>query len=205
LQAPFNNFSTLAESNLDIIPKYLITNVLQLPLTAIKCAGNMYTSRFHASFGLLCTLLLGAVADGQVDHQSITVKAIAEVELRAVENGHEISKLAPADRVVSGDWVIYTLEVRNAASTTVRAPTVTYPVPEHMSYVAESAVGPATDVSFSVDGGRSFDAAENLKIQDADGQRRPAVAADYTHIRWQLKNSLKANSVAFVRFRARVK
>jgi hypothetical protein len=74
-----------------------------------------------------------------------------------------------------------------------------------MSYVAESAVGPATEVSYSVDGGNHFDAAENLKIQDADGQLRPAGAADYTHIRWQLKNSLKANSVAFVRFRARVK
>jgi hypothetical protein len=56
-----------------------------------------------------------------------------------------------------------------------------------------------------VDGGRSFDAAENLKVQDADGQLRPAIAADYTHIRWHLKNSLKGNSVAFVRFRARVK
>jgi uncharacterized repeat protein (TIGR01451 family) len=174
-------------------------------LTAIKCANDMYRSRFHASLGLLFAILLGAVADGQADHQSITVKAIAEVELPAVENGREMTKLAPADRVVSGDWVIYTLEVRNAASSTVRTPTVTYPVPEHMSYVAESAVGPATDVSFSVDGGQSFDVAENLKIQDADGQRRPAGAADYTHIRWQLKNSLKANSVAFVRFRARVK
>jgi uncharacterized repeat protein (TIGR01451 family) len=165
----------------------------------------MYRSRFHASLGLLFTILLGPIADGRADSGSITLKAIAEVELRAVENGREIPKLAPADRVVSGDWVIYTLEVRNTASTTVRAPTVTYPVPAHMSYVADSAVGPATDVSFSVDGGRSFDVAENLKIQDADGQLHPAGAADYTHIRWQLKNSLKANSVAFVRFRARVK
>src|SRR6202035_835282 len=98
----------------------------------------------------------------------------------AVRGGREISKLAPADRVVSGDWVIYTLEVRNTASTTVRAPTVTYPAPAHMSYVADSAVGPAIEVSYSVDGGHRFDAAENLKIQDADGQLRPATAADYT-------------------------
>jgi hypothetical protein len=34
---------------------------------------------------------------------------------------------------------------------------------------------------------------------------RPATAADYTHIRWQLKHSLKGNSVAFARFRAVVK
>jgi hypothetical protein len=44
-----------------------------------------------------------------------------------------------------------------------------------------------------------------LKVRDPDGQARPASAADYTHIRWELKNALKGNSVAFVRFRARVK
>ena len=162
-------------------------------------------SRSHASLGLFFTILLGALAHGQANSGSIAVKAIAEVESQTVREGREVSKLAPADRVVSGDWVIYTLEVRNTAATTIRAPTVTYPVPEHMSYVAESAVGPATEISYSVDGGRSFDAAENLKIQDADGQLRRAAAADYTHIRWHLKNSLKSNSVAFVRFRARVK
>jgi uncharacterized repeat protein (TIGR01451 family) len=179
-------------------------NVLQSHQQAIERASNMY-SRSHASLGLLFTTLLGTLAHGQANSGTIEVKAIAEVESRTVREGREISKLAPADRVVSGDWVIYTLEVRNTAPTTVRAPTVTYPVPEHMSYVAESAVGPATEISYSVDGGRSFDAAENLKVQDADGQVRPAAAADYTHIRWQLKNSLKGNSVAFVRFRARVK
>jgi uncharacterized repeat protein (TIGR01451 family) len=162
-------------------------------------------SRSHASLGLLFTALLGTLAHGQANSESIAVKAIAEVESQTVRGGREISKLAPADRVVSGDWVIYTLEVRNTAATTVRAPTVTYPVPEHMSYVAESAVGPATAISYSVDGGRSFDAPENLKVQDTEGQLRPAAAADYTHIRWHLKNSLKGNSVAFVRFRARVK
>ncbi len=74
-----------------------------------------------------------------------------------------------------------------------------------MRYVADSAVGPGAEVSYSVDGGRSFDLPENLKVRDRkDGELRPALAADYTHIRWRLKNSLKANSVAFVRFRARV-
>jgi hypothetical protein len=56
-----------------------------------------------------------------------------------------------------------------------------------------------------VDGGHSFARAENLKVKGPDGKLRPAVAADYTDIRWQLKNSLKANSVAFVRFRTLVK
>jgi uncharacterized repeat protein (TIGR01451 family) len=179
----------MGESNFETIRKYLIMNTLQS----------------HAPLVLCVAILLASIAHGQANSGSIVVKAIAEVESQTVREGREVSKLAPADRVVSGDWVIYTLEVRNTAAATVRAPTVTYPVPQHMSYVAESAVGPATAISYSVDGGHSFDAPENLKIQDADGQLRPAAAADYTHIRWQLKHSLKGNSVAFVRFRARVK
>ena len=135
----------------------------------------------------------------------LEIKAIAEVESRSVEADRTVVKLIPADRVVPGDRVIYTLEVRNTGATALDAPTVIHPVPEHMRYVADSAVGPGAEVSYSVDGGRSFERAENLKVQGPDGSLRRAVAADYTDIRWQLKNSLKANSVAFVRFRALVK
>jgi uncharacterized repeat protein (TIGR01451 family) len=149
-------------------------------------------------------MLIG-VAAAAVAGDPISVRAIAQVESRITEHGRQITRLAPADRLVSGDAVIYTLELRNTVSTAVHTPTVTFPVPQHLSYVAESAVGPGAEMSFSVDGGRSFDVAENLTVQDPDGQQRAASAADYTHLRWQLKNTLKGNSVAFVRFRARVK
>jgi uncharacterized repeat protein (TIGR01451 family) len=165
----------------------------------------MYKGTFHTAVGWLLALNLGSIAWAQVSADAVSIRAIAEVEVRIVEQGREITRLAPADRLVSGDSVLYTLEVHNAAATSAHAPTVTFPVPQHLSYVAESAVGPGTEISYSVDGGRSFDAPENLKVKDSDGQLHTAGAADYTHIRWQLKNALKGNSVAFVRFRARVK
>ena len=74
-----------------------------------------------------------------------------------------------------------------------------------MVYVADSAVGPGGDITYSVDGGHSFDRPENLSVPLPGGAARNAVAADYTHIRWRLKSLVKANSVVFVRFRARVK
>ena len=149
------------------------------------------------SLGLLVAIGAAAATVGQPGSDPIVIKAIAEVE--------QSSKLVAADRVVSGDAVMYTLEVPNTAATSLPRPTVTYPIPEHMTYTPDSAVGPGTDVTYSVDAGRSFDTPENLKIQEPGGQVRAATAADYTHIRWQLKNALKGNSVAFVRFRARVK
>jgi uncharacterized repeat protein (TIGR01451 family) len=148
-------------------------------------------------------LLMAAIAAAQVAADPLTIKAIAEVESRSLAGGREVVKLIPADRVVPGDQVIYTLEVHNTGAA-LPAPIVVHPIPEHMRYVADSAVGPGAEVSYSVDGGQSFDQAQNLRVPGQDGELRPAVAADYTHIRWRLKNSLKANSVAFVRFRARV-
>jgi uncharacterized repeat protein (TIGR01451 family) len=135
----------------------------------------------------------------------ISIKAIAEVEKSSQPQGRETTKLIPAERVVSGDTVIYTLEVRNTAATPVARPVVTYAMPAHMTYLSDSAIGPGAEVTYSVDSGRSFDAPENLRIHEPGGEPRAATAADYTHIRWQLKNPLQAHSVAFVRFRARVK
>src|SRR5580704_10536678 len=126
----------------------------------------------HPRFATRCCALLAlctaAVAVGQVAADPLAIRSIAEVESRSRAAGREIVKLIPADRVVPGDRVIYTLEVRNTGATAVDTPIVTHPVPEHMRYVANSAVGPGAEVSYSVDGGHSFDSAENLKVLEAD-------------------------------------
>lgn len=144
-------------------------------------------------------------AGAHVSSAAIALKAIAEVETRLSFNGREASKLVPADRVVPGDEIFYTLEIRNTGGATLPAPSVVYPIPDHTRYVADSAIGPGAEVSYSVDGGRSFDQPENLKVAGPAGAPRPADAADYTHVRWQFKHGLKGKSVAFARFRAVVK
>ncbi len=144
-------------------------------------------------------------AGARASSTAIALRAIAEMEMRISFNGREATKLVPADRVVPGDEIFYTLEIRNTGSATVRAPSVVYPVPDHTRYVADSAIGPGAEVSYSVDGGRTFDRPETLNVAGPAGAPRPADAADYTHIRWQFKHGLKGKSVAFARFRAVVK
>lgn len=175
--------------------------------------GNMYRTPFGSrqnaapriALGLLTGLGVIVGLNCYADVEPISIKAIAEVEQTSQVQGRDTTQLVPADRVVSGDTVFYTLEVRNTAPTSMQRPVVTYAIPAHLIYLSDSAVGPGTEVSYSVDGGRSFDVPENLTVQEPGGQVRAAAAADYTHIRWQLKNALKGNSVAFVRFRARMK
>ncbi len=133
---------------------------------------------------------------------SVTITTTAQKIKSASTPGHDPVQLLPADHVVAGDEIIYTLEVRNAGPAAVDDFTFTTPIPEHMVYVADSAVAPGADVSYSVDGGRSYDAPGNLKVHGANGKQRPAVAADYTNIRWIMRNRLKRGSMALARFRA---
>jgi uncharacterized repeat protein (TIGR01451 family) len=177
--------------------------------------------------GVLLAFSLAAPTCGQDPASPLQIKSIAEVESKVAQAstaavdagragragdsgpasavGRVPVELVPADKVVPGDRVIYTLEVHNGAQTALEAPNFSYPIPEHMRYIADSAVGPGAVVSYSVDGGHTFARAEDVKVKGPDGKLRAAVAADYTDIHWQLKNRLKANSVAFVRFRTVVK
>src|SRR5580704_5566019 len=112
-------------------------------MNALQYRPTMSTNaQFAAIRSGLFVLVLAASAGGQVPGSPLAVRSIAEVETRSMVAGREVVKLVPADRVVPGDRVIYTLEVRNTGATAVDTPIVTHPVPEHMRYVADSAVGP---------------------------------------------------------------
>ena len=157
---------------------------------------------------LLAALLLAGAPGvcAPADGPRLAIKGTAEVAVVATSpDGRESVKLTPADRVVPGDQVIYTVEIRNKTAMALPPPRVDYRIPEHLRYVEDSASGPGADVTFSVDGGHRFDRPENLTVLGTDGRRHLATAADYTHIRWQLKNILKGHAVAFARFRAIVK
>jgi uncharacterized repeat protein (TIGR01451 family) len=143
--------------------------------------------------------------DPPADSAAISIKTIAEVQRKILVKGKEEFVLQPATRVVPGDEVIYTLEVRNSSSAPAESVAFAIPIPAHMVYVADSAIGPGAEVSYSVDGGRSFDKPENLVVHGPEGKSRPAAASDYTHIRWVLRHSLKVGSVALARFRAVLK
>jgi uncharacterized repeat protein (TIGR01451 family) len=163
-----------------------------------------------AALPWLCAM--AALAHAQSSTERIVTNVSMELVVRSADggpadggpadHGAPLPKLTSAERVVPGDVLIYTVEVRNAGRYAAESPVVVQPIPNHTMYIADSAVGPGVDVDYSVDGGHTFDTPENLKVAGATAR---ATAADYTHIRWHLRNRLKPNSVAYVRFRAQVK
>src|SRR6202041_3965603 len=120
---------------------------------SMKYTDPMYGSLLYPTRGLLVAagMIIGVNCLAAPD--PISVRAIAEVEHSSPGPGGETTKVIPADRVVSGDSVIYTLEVRNTAATTVPRPVVTYPIPTHMTYTPDSAVGPGTAIPHSIHAG----------------------------------------------------
>jgi uncharacterized repeat protein (TIGR01451 family) len=186
------------------IDKYLISFALQWAHPMMLSFPYIMTTRCpeRAAAAFLCVFAITVIAHAQSGGDHIVTSVSAELAARGTDHGAPLPKLQVAERVVPGDVIVYTVEVRNAGQYAAESPIVIQAIPNHMMYLADSAVGPGVDVDFSIDGGRTFDAPENLKIA---GSGLRATPADYTHIRWHLRNRLKPNSIAYVRYRAQVK
>ncbi len=135
-------------------------------------------------------------------HLNVTTLVQME-EVSEGENGERQTRLVAVETAVPGDVVIYTTTIDNISEQAADDIVVTSPVPEHLSYVAGSAFAPGMDIEFSVDGGVSYAAAEDLTVDDG-GQPRTATAEDYTHIRFVLQDNLAAGAQGIARFRARL-
>jgi len=136
----------------------------------------------------------------------IKVTTVAEIEVTEINKlGEKIVKRTKASRVVPGTEVIYTITAKNTGTEPADNIVVTNPVPPQTVYVDGSAFGAGTNITFSVDGGKSYNTTDKLTVKDAAGKPRAATAEDYTHVRWTLQFSLQAGQEAPVWYRARVK
>jgi len=98
------------------------------------------------------------------------------------------ARFVPAGRLEAGDEVHYTIRVRNPGTNPVNDVQVTKRMPFGLHYLPGSAKGPACDIQFSADGGKTFAA--------------KLASGEYTHVRWSMKQPLPPGSTALLRFRA---
>jgi len=102
--------------------------------------------------------------------------------------GQGAGRFVPATRLAAGDEVHYTLRVTNPGKAPVTDVQVTKRMPQGLQFIPGSAVGPASLVEFSADGGTTFTAV-------------PA-GGELTHVRWSLRRPLPPGATALLRFRA---
>ena len=151
--------------------------------------------------------LLGSFSTGvQAAGAAIKVTSIAQVETEAIgKDGKKVLKRGPVAKAVLGTEVIYTTTFENLIKKPVGDIVIDNPIPNASEYKAGSAFGQNCDILFSVDGGKTFGHAEDLKVKDADGKERPALTKDYTNIRWIYKGQLAVGKSGEVGFRAAIK
>lgn len=137
-----------------------------------------------AVLGLFLLPLLSTAAQAKPDLQ---MNMVAEKEVTVTEAGKKIVKRVSAQVSAPGDVLIYTLNYKNVGDEKATAVNVDNPLPAGMKYLAESANGANTQISFSVDGGKSFAKPEQLVVEKVKAGKKVKAKADvvdYTNIRW---------------------
>jgi uncharacterized repeat protein (TIGR01451 family) len=145
----------------------------------------------------LLLLALNAAAQSHLEVQTTVQKQ--EVFVNA--QGEEETRLVPADTVLPGETVFYTITFTNVSNEVADRVVITNPIDESLVYLDGSAFGAGMDIVFSVDGGESFAAASELTVTE-DGEVRAAAPRDFTHVRWVMRNDLAAGAQGTARFAA---
>jgi uncharacterized repeat protein (TIGR01451 family) len=162
-------------------------------------------NRTCVRIGAAMVAALACAASALGEAGSIELTARAEKRLTVPRpDGTAEERYVPVGRVVPGDVVAYTIEARNVSHSGADRVVITDPIPAEMKYLEGSASATGAELLFSVDGGFRFDRPGNLRVANPDGTRRPAVASDYTHVRWVFASPLAPAEQRSVRFLARL-
>jgi uncharacterized repeat protein (TIGR01451 family) len=159
----------------------------------------LFTAALLALLGSFSSSALAA--DGAIKLTSI---AQTEVEVTG-KDGKKTRQRTPVTTALPGTAVIYTTTFENTTKKPADGIVINNPVPNDSEYVGGSAFGQDCEILFSADGGKKFGHAEELKIKDAKGKERTALAKEYTHIRWKYKKQLASGKSGEVGFRATIK
>lgn len=131
--------------------------------------------------------LIAPIAASAADNVSLTSKVFVE-RLKAGADGKPVTVREAPGVVVPGDRLAFVLSYRNAGAEPATGFTLTNPIPPSVAFTGTDDASAVV----SVDGGKTWGALASLKIANADGTRRPAVAADVTHIRWSFGRPIAA-------------
>jgi uncharacterized repeat protein (TIGR01451 family) len=168
----------------------------------LRCGTSLTWERMVA---LLLPVVVAVWSQYALAQDPVPVQTALIAEIREtfdVGDGRQMQRLVPASVIEQGEVVFYTVQIRNPTALPARDLAIVQRLPANTTYVPRSASGPSVDITFSVDGGRTFLREKELVVVTPEGTSRPAVAADYTHIRWQLHNVLAPGAMALARFQA---
>lgn len=137
---------------------------------------------------------------------NITIRDIMHVEKKKINDKGEVETvLTPAREttVTPGETIQSTIYYKNSGSEVAEDVVIQNRVPDSTIYISGSAKGSGSVITFSVDGGKSFNKPSKLKIRGPDGKKRKAEPKDYTHIKWVVSRA-EPGKEGHVLFRAKI-
>ena len=155
----------------------------------------------------LCALALCLAAGPLFAKPKIELSIAQAKEVVEVKGGAKVVRLVPVKEASPGEVLEYTLTYTNTGDEQARDAAIDDPIPKGSSYLAGTAAGEGTEITFSTDGGKTYGPAVKLtyEIRGPGGQveKRTATPSDYTHVRWTVK-SIPPGASGKVTFRVRV-
>jgi uncharacterized repeat protein (TIGR01451 family) len=143
-----------------------------------------------------------AVTTSLVQAQNIELRVVAQQEVEVTTDaGSREYRLLPATEVLPGEEVVYTIFFKNVSDLPATDIVIDDPIPAQMYLKSGTVFGMGTDVTYSVDGGKSFAKAGALAVVE-QGVARQAKPDEYTHIRWVFRETLNPGDEHIVGFRA---
>ncbi|MDH2918717.1 MAG: hypothetical protein PXX73_05955 [Sideroxydans sp.] len=156
-------------------------------------------------FSCVSALLMSLLSlNAQAATGAIKVTSVVESDVEVLKAGKKELKRMPVSKAVPGAEVIFTTRFENVSDKVASDVTINNPIAKEVEYKAGSAFGADCEIVFSADGGKTFAAAESLKIKAAEGEHN-ALPKEYTNVRWIYKGQLAAGKASEVGFRAVIK
>jgi len=138
----------------------------------------------QALLGLAISLFATiAFAAPKVSLDIIAEKDVVEVN----DKGEQITRRVETSDTLPGDILFYTIRYNNSGDESARSVQLDNPIPTGTTYIDNSAWGDNADISFSIDGGKSFKKPANLTYQitrEGKQENRQAIPEQYNAIRW---------------------
>lgn len=134
----------------------------------------------------------------------ISVRMQAEKEVLV----NNVATRVTADKINSGDVIFYTINYVNSGDAAATGAFLDDPIPKGTVFIPGSAFGENAEITFSVDGGKTFKKPSlltyEIKTHDGKIEKKTASPEQYTDVRWTI-NTVPAGGKGQVGFQVRVK
>jgi uncharacterized repeat protein (TIGR01451 family) len=144
--------------------------------------------RNHLSAALIAMTMLSSSAMAWAKPK-IEIAITSSKEVVTKKGVQQFRKVVPAKKAAPGEILTYTVAYSNKGDEAATNVVIDDPVPAGASYVANSATGDGSEITFSNDGGRTYARPVmlffNYRLPSSQKvERRVATPDQYTHVRW---------------------